>query len=225
MTRLGADIFERAGATADEALAISANLVNSNLNGHDSHGVVRIPRYLMWEDTGNLAFGQSATVVADGDNFALIDGNRGFGQVVGREAVDIGIEKAKAHGVSIMALRNAGHLGRIGFWAERACDAGLVSVSFVNVACSMLVAPFGAADRRVSTAPVTIGVVNPSGDESSRGREPARSRRSNAGHQNSAPRPRISPPHRTDTLAAPTARTSAACRTRETAHVTSRARP
>ncbi|MGJ3258126.1 MAG: malate/lactate/ureidoglycolate dehydrogenase [Rhodospirillales bacterium] len=165
MTRLGADIFERAGASADEALAISANLVNSNLNGHDSHGVVRIPRYLMWEDTGNLAFGQSATVVADGDNFALIDGNRGFGQVVGREAVDISIDKAKAHGVSIMALRNAGHLGRIGFWAERACDAGLVSVSFVNVACSMLVAPFGAADRRVSTAPVTIGVVNPDGDD------------------------------------------------------------
>ncbi|MBO6519825.1 MAG: malate/lactate/ureidoglycolate dehydrogenase [Rhodospirillales bacterium] len=165
MTRLGADIFERAGASAGEAHAISANLVNSNLNGHDSHGVVRIPRYLMWEKTGNLAFGQSATVVADADNFALIDGNRGFGQVVGAEAVDIGIAKAKANGVSILALRNAGHLGRIGFWAERACDAGLVSVSFVNVAHSMLVAPFGAADRRVSTAPVTIGVVNPDGDD------------------------------------------------------------
>lgn len=165
MTTLGADIFERAGASRDEAVAISTNLVNSNLSGHDSHGVVRIPRYLMWENTGNLAFGQSASVIAEGGNFALIDGNRGFGQVVGREAVDIGIEKAKADGVSVMALRNAGHLGRIGFWAERACDAGLVSVSFVNVAQSMLVAPFGAADRRVSTAPVTIGVVNPSGDD------------------------------------------------------------
>ncbi len=165
MTRLGAMIFERAGATSEEAHAISANLVNSNLNGHDSHGVVRIPRYLMWEKTGNLAFGQTASVVAEAENFALIDGNRGFGQVVGAEAVDIGIAKAKTHGVSILALRNAGHLGRIGFWAERACDAGLVSVTFVNVAQSMLVAPFGAADRRVSTAPVTIGVVNPGGDD------------------------------------------------------------
>lgn len=72
MTRLGADIFERAGASAAESEAISANLVNSNLSGHDSHGVVRIPRYLMWERTDNLKFGQSAEVVAEGGNFALI---------------------------------------------------------------------------------------------------------------------------------------------------------
>ena len=165
MTRLGADIFERAGASAAESEAISANLVNSNLSGHDSHGVVRIPRYLMWERTDNLKFGQSAEVVAEGGNFALIDGNKGFGQVVGREAVDIGIEKARADGIAIVALRRAGHLGRIGYWAERACDAGLVSIHFTNVSQSMLVAPFGAADRRVSTAPVTIGVLNPGGDD------------------------------------------------------------
>jgi len=165
MTRLGARIFERAGASAAESEAISANLVNSNLSGHDSHGVVRIPRYLMWERTDNLKFGQSADIVAEADNFALIDGNKGFGQVVGSEAVDAGIEKAKANGIAIVALRRAGHLGRIGFWAERACDAGLVSIHFTNVSQSMLVAPFGAADRRLSTAPVTIGVVNPKGDD------------------------------------------------------------
>lgn len=165
MTRLGTDIFVKAGASADEAEAISANLVNSNLSGHDSHGIVRIPRYLMWERTGNLKFGQSADVMIDGENFCLIDGNKGFGQVVGQEAVDLGIEKAKKEGLSILALRRAGHLGRIGFWAERACDEGLVSVSFVNVHHSMLAAPFGSADRRVSTAPVTIGIVNPSGDD------------------------------------------------------------
>ncbi|MEQ8322165.1 MAG: malate/lactate/ureidoglycolate dehydrogenase [Rhodospirillales bacterium] len=165
MTRLGTDIFTRAGARPEEAEAISANLVNSNLSGHDSHGVVRIPRYLMWERTGNLSFGQSAKVVTDGGNFALVDGNRGFGQVVGREAVDLGIAKARDTGLAIVALRCAGHLGRIGFWAERACDAGLVSIHFTNVSQSMLVAPFGAADRRLSTAPVTIGVVNPKGDD------------------------------------------------------------
>jgi uncharacterized oxidoreductase len=165
MTRLGAEIFERAGASATEAEAISANLVNSNLSGHDSHGVVRIPRYLMWERTENLRYGQSAEVIAEADNFALIDGNKGFGQVVGQQAVDLGIRKATEHGVAIVALRRAGHLGRIGFWAERVCDAGLVSIHFVNVSQSMLVAPFGAADRRLSTAPVTIGVVNPGGDD------------------------------------------------------------
>jgi len=165
MTRLGAEIFRKAGAGADEAEAISANLVNSNLSGHDSHGIMRVPRYLMWERTENLKFGQSAEVIADGGNFALIDGNKGFGQVVGRQAVDIGIDKAREGGIAIVALRRAGHLGRIGYWAERACDAGLVSIHFVNVSQSMLVAPFGAAERRISTAPVTIGIVNPGGDD------------------------------------------------------------
>ena len=165
MTALGESIFAKAGASAEEAMAISANLVDSNLAGHDSHGIVRIPRYLMWERSNNLQFGQSATVVTDSDTFAVIDGNRGFGQVVGKQAVDIGIAKAKANGMAIIALRQAGHLGRIGHWAEKACAEGLVSIHFVNVSQSMLVAPFGAADRRVSTAPVTIGVVNPLGDD------------------------------------------------------------
>lgn len=165
MTALGTQIFVAAGASQDEALAISLNLVNSNLSGHDSHGVVRIPRYLMWESTDNLKFGQHADVVTDGDAFAIIDGNKGFGQVVGKQAVDIGIEKAKQNGLAIIALRRAGHLGRIGRWAEEACAAGLVSIHFVNVSQSNLVAPFGAADRRISTAPVTIGVPNPSGDD------------------------------------------------------------
>lgn len=165
MTKLGERVFAAAGAGPEESHAIAANLVNSNLSGHDSHGVVRIPRYVMWANTGNLKFGQSADLILDGDAFLLMDGNKGFGQVVGQQAVDAGIVKAKSHGVAVVGLRKAGHLGRIGFWAERACAEGLTSIHFVNVSQSMLVAPFGAADRRVSTAPVTVGVYNPNGDD------------------------------------------------------------
>lgn len=165
MIALATRVFVKAGASQQEANDISSNLVDSNLAGHDSHGIVRIPRYVMWENTGNLIFGQSAELILDGDAFLLMDGNKGFGQVVGREAVDAGIAKAKSHGVAVVGLRKAGHLGRIGHWAERACAEGLTSIHFVNVAQSMLVAPFGAADRRASTAPVTIGVCNPGGDD------------------------------------------------------------
>ncbi len=165
MTAMVRKIFETAGAGGEEAEAIAANLVGANLTGHDSHGVVRVPRYLMWEKSGNLHYGRTAETIIDGDAFALMDGNKGYGQMIGREAVDLGIAKADQHGVSVVALRRSGHLGRIGHWAEIACAAGLVSVHFVNVAESMLVAPFGAADRRISTAPVTIGVINPSGDD------------------------------------------------------------
>ncbi|MCH7795345.1 MAG: Ldh family oxidoreductase, partial [Proteobacteria bacterium] len=80
------------------------------------------------------------------------------GQSVGTQAVELGLRKAQKNGVAIVALRNAGHLGRIGDWAEMAVAAGLVSIHFVNVAGSLLVAPFGGTERRMSTNPFCVGV-------------------------------------------------------------------
>lgn len=160
-----ADIFEAAGADRVEAAAIAANLVMANLSGHDSHGVVRIPRYLQNERAGQMRFGAKVETVIDGGAFALLDGGLGFGQTVGADATADGVARAKTHGVAVIALRRAGHLGRIGEWAERACAEGLASIHFCNVANSMLVAPFGGAERRMSTAPVCVGVPNPGGDD------------------------------------------------------------
>jgi hydroxycarboxylate dehydrogenase B len=55
-------------------------------------------------------------------------------------------------------LRNAGHIGRVGDWAEMAAAEGLVSVHFVNAAGSVLVAPYGGVERRMSTAPYCVGI-------------------------------------------------------------------
>lgn len=153
-------IFETAGAREEEAKAIAANLVEANLAGHDSHGIVRTQRYVQWVQRGDVHFGRHVERVIDADAFALLEGHHGFGQTLGPEAVAIGQEKARAQGVSVVALRNAGHLGRIGAWAEMACEAGFASIHFVNVKNSLLVAPFGGAGRRMSTAPVCIGVPN-----------------------------------------------------------------
>lgn len=158
-------IFEAAGATRTEARAIADNLVGANLAGHDSHGIVRVPRYLKAAANGQIHFGRSPETLIDGGAFALMDGQFGFGQVLGIDAVQSGIDRARTHGVSVIALRHAGHLGRIGHWAEMACAEGFTSIHFANVAKSMLVAPFGGAERRISTAPVAIGIPNPQGDD------------------------------------------------------------
>ena len=63
-----------------------------------------------------------------------------------------------------MTLRNAGHVGRVGDWAEMAAAEGLVSVHFVNASGSVLVAPFGGVDRRFSTAPYCVGIPRPGQD-------------------------------------------------------------
>ncbi len=158
MRNLTVEIFVAAGCSTEEGARIGRHLVMANLTGHDSHGVIRVPRYVQWMRDGTLVPGQTIEIVTESDSFAVVDGRHGFGQSVGEQAVELGIAKAKANGVAIVALRNAGHLGRIGDWAEMAVEAGLVSIHFVNVAGSLLVAPFGGAERRMSTNPVCIGV-------------------------------------------------------------------
>ena len=152
------DVFVHEGCPAPESERIGRYLVAANLAGHDSHGVIRVPRYIAWLEDGTLRAGLEPELVSDSGAFALLDAHYGFGQSAGPVAVELGLRKARQHGAAIVALRHAGHLGRIGEWAEQAAEAGLVSVHFVNVAGSLLVAPFGAVDRRFSTAPFAAGL-------------------------------------------------------------------
>jgi uncharacterized oxidoreductase len=161
LTTLVRDVFVAAGCDDAEAGRIATHLVGANLAGHDSHGVVRVPRYVEWLEAGHVVKGQTAEVVTDGGCFAVLDGKWGFGQTVAPQAVALGIARAQEHGVCVTALRNAGHIGRVGDYAEQAIAAGLISIHFVNVAGSVLVAPFGGVERRFSTNPVSIGVPLP----------------------------------------------------------------
>jgi len=152
------EVFESAGCSTPEAARIASSLVAANLTGHDSHGVVRTQRYVEWLRAGVQHAGQTIELVTDGGAFAVVEGHHGMGQWIGPQAVQLGVDRARRHGVSVIALRHSGHLGRIGEWAEMAAAAGIVSIHFVNVSSSRLVAPFGGVDRRMATNPVCIGV-------------------------------------------------------------------
>ncbi|MBM3585618.1 MAG: hypothetical protein FJX36_14735, partial [Alphaproteobacteria bacterium] len=92
----------------------------------------------------------------------VIDGQRGAGQIIGTEAMDLAIARARAHGVAVVALRQSHHLGRIGAYAEQCAEAGLVSLHAVNVIGHRpLVAPFGGRDVRLGTNPFCAGVPCP----------------------------------------------------------------
>ncbi len=158
LERFIADIFTAAGCAREEGDRIAYHLMGANLTGHDSHGVIRAPRYVLWLQEGKVLPGQTLTIVTESPTHAVVDGNYGFGQTIGPLAVDLGIEKARKTGMAAIALRCSGHIGRIGDWAERAAAQGLVSIHFVNVAEGELVAPYGGVDRRFSTNPICIGV-------------------------------------------------------------------
>ena len=152
------EIFQAKLCSDYEAKTIAERLSGSNLKGHDSHGIARVPRYVEWMEKGWVFPNLKPELVVDAGAMACLDAKQGFGQVAGEYAVDEGISRAHMHGISVVGLRNSGHLGRIGDWAERAADAGLVSFHFVNVRGSLLVAPFGGSDRRGSTSPLAIGI-------------------------------------------------------------------
>ena len=152
------DIFRKAGCSAAEAERMGKYLVIANLTGHDSHGVQRVPRYLQWLAEGDFVADRTVKVISDTPVLAVLDGQYGFGQTVAPQAVAIGIKKCKEMGLAAIALRNSGHVGRVGDWAEMAAAEGLVSIHYVNAASSVLVAPFGGVDRRFSTAPYCVGI-------------------------------------------------------------------
>ncbi len=153
-----AEIFELTGSSAEEARRIATYLTSANLTGHDSHGVIRVPVYVRRKNAGGTVANQTVEVPIA---LAVVDGRFGYGQTVAPEAVKIGIDKCKATGLAAVALRNAGHIGRVGDWAEMAAAAGVVSIHFVNAAGSVLVAPFGGIERRLSTAPFCVGIPRP----------------------------------------------------------------
>ena len=156
-------MFAASGCSVEEAERVARFLVSANLAGHDSHGVIRVPRYVEWLRDGLVFAGKSISIVTETPTHAVVDGNVGLGQTIGMQAVDLGIGKARASGMAVIALRNSGHIGRIGDWAERAGAAGLVSIHFVNVAKGEIVAPFGGVDRRFGTNPVCIGIPGEAG--------------------------------------------------------------
>ena len=146
------------GSTDAEVDAVAANLIDANLTGHDSHGIGMLPRYAEAFLQGGLKPNTHVRIVLDGGAVLRLDGGAGFGQVIGAEAMALGIERTRASGSCIVALGNSHHLGRIGAWAEAAAAAGLVSLHFVNVISRAIVAPYGGADARFGTNPFCAGV-------------------------------------------------------------------
>jgi uncharacterized oxidoreductase len=158
LTSIVAGIVRAAGSDEREAAIVAENLVAANLAGHDSHGVGMIPRYIDVVLEGDLHPNQHPTIELDTGPLLRVNGNAGYGQVIGQETMAMGIERARRFGVCVVGTTNAHHLARIGQWAEQCAREGVVSIHFVNVVPLPLVAPFGGRDARFSTNPFCVGI-------------------------------------------------------------------
>jgi uncharacterized oxidoreductase len=159
LQRLTADLLRATGSNDSEAATVADHLVDSNLAGHDSHGVGMLPHYVRNLKAGTLVPNRTAKIVSESETFAVWDGRNGYGQVIARDAMDWAIAAVRRWGVAVHGLRNTHHIGRVGAYGEQAAAAGLLSLHFVNGNSGPpKVAPFRGSEGRMSTNPVCIAV-------------------------------------------------------------------
>ncbi len=158
------DLFHAAGVADGDAAEVANSLVESNLRGHESHGVLRVRSYLDQLRADELRSGVEWSVLGETPAVLVADGRRGFGQVLSRRLVEHLAVKCRSLGIACGTLKNCGHVGRLAEWVELAARRGFAALMSVNdngvLRC---VAPPGGREARISTNPLAIGV--PTGRE------------------------------------------------------------
>ena len=150
------DALKAAGVPAEDARTICEVLIESDKRGIDSHGIGRLkPIYIDRIRDGILNPVTTIEVLRDRKTTAVLDGHNGMGHVVSKRAMALAIEKAKAHGMGMTAVRNSTHYGIAGYYALMAIKEGMLGITGTNARPS--IAPTFGVENMLGTNPLTIG--------------------------------------------------------------------
>jgi ureidoglycolate dehydrogenase (NAD+) len=156
LTRFAAQLFTASGVPEADADLVAKVLVWSNLRGVDSHGVLRIPKYLSRVETGIINPTPDMKIVSDLPAAAVLDADRAFGQVALDRATAIAVEKAAACGIGLCQIRHATHMGAIGYFTLEIAAEGMAGIG-INVSRPNMAYP-GARTAGIATSPISISV-------------------------------------------------------------------
>lgn len=157
LLQIGCQLLEAAGCSPEDARFVANHLVESNLFGHDSHGVIRYIDYVKAIREGRSQVQGASRIVRETPCTAVVDGGGALGQLGGRFAMQLAMKKAKEHGLGAVTLRNTSHLGRIGAYPLIAAEEGFIALAFVNAGrLGYQIAPYGGIDGRLSTNPIAF---------------------------------------------------------------------
>jgi len=158
LIQFGQALLQSLGGPTEEASLVARLLVDANLSGHDSHGVIQIPAYLEAYTEGLIAPGAGFTRERDTPTTALIDAHWGFGHRLAYEAMQLAIDKARECGISAVGAYHCYHVGHLGAYALLAAEAGMVGMIAVNDGGGgQRVVPHGGVAGRLSTNPLAVG--------------------------------------------------------------------
>lgn len=163
-TNFAEALFKQVGVPADEASRVARSLVDANLCGHDSHGLIRVVQYMGAIGDGRCVPGAPFTVVKETAGVLVVDGGKGLGQVQAHRLLQRLIPRAQALGLAAGTLKHSGHIGRLGEYAEAAAASKMAFIATVNNhGFGRGVAPPGGKEPRIGTNPLCLGVPT-SGD-------------------------------------------------------------
>ena len=159
LTAICLNVFKKLNIPAAEAEIVTRSMVDANRVGHDSHGVIHLPKYVRELEAGLIQPGASTEVLHASASIAVLDGNWGFGPVIATRAVELAIQKAKQTDISSVAVSRCNEVGRLGGYACLAADANMIGLLMANDhGGGTCVAPHGGVQGRLSTNPIACAV-------------------------------------------------------------------
>lgn len=142
-----------------EAATVARHVVNANLAGHDSHGVIMLPNYIERVRAGQIVPGAPFTIVQESPTTTVVDGNWGFGYVINEQAMQLTIDKAEKSNIAACTVFRQGHVGRLASYPLMAARAGMIGMAWADSGRSPKgVAPFGGREARLGTNPWAMAV-------------------------------------------------------------------
>lgn len=151
-----AALFADTGLPDAAARTMAQALIDADLQGVSSHGVVHAPIYLQRLAQGTLSSLDRPRVVSENGAVAVLDAGSMLGHLAADCAVAMAIARAKRHGVGVVSVRNSGHFGVAGRYASAAARQDCVGIALCN-ATPLIAAP-GGAERLVGTNPLAIAL-------------------------------------------------------------------
>lgn len=156
LARFVAGIFIDAGCRAQEARAIAQCLVQTNLWGIDSHGVIRIPEYLERFRNGAMNPKPVIRTVQAKGGLEVLDADNGAGYLAGRAAMKRAIELASEQAIAAVGIINSNHCGATALYARLAVEKGMIGIAMTNVAPNMVMP--GVSEPITGNNPIAVAV-------------------------------------------------------------------
>ena len=159
LTQICLNMLQSVGVLETEAEIVTKSMIDANLVGHDSHGIIHLPKYIQGIMDASIRLDAKVETERESPSIAVLNGNWGLGPVIATRAMELAVQKAGQTDISSVAVRNCNEVGRLGGYGLVATEQKMISIISVNDHGSgQCVVPHGGIEARLSTNPIVYAI-------------------------------------------------------------------